>query len=906
MDFPFVEDTCGLQPPKANTTRCVVPQSEVPPTWAHPELKRLRNERKLFTGGNSSRLDVVDAAHNLVQQRVQRIKALHENKKAQLEALNKKRDALQKEIDDEDARVATFTDLALKVGDQLIYQKATRGNLESSDDKGLCSEAGSTLLPSLESVAGTSWLERPSHVDGSLVTDAVPWPIDVMQLQWTPLTAHHADDVEGIREFVKRFAPIAEVNDEGRVVGTEMFSEACIIETPSTPCLNTGCRYQHLQPEHNALIIRNVLSVLVQETPEISPKQRRICATADFVSTSLLSLKALLESGDDDGINALLITVLNVIIQRGWYLVLAQRTPAGPGAGSAIQPAKASWAPVNVAPRSCSVLDRILARDVRFAHNDEKTAAEHIAFACAAMSASNASAEDICKVCTGVFKEAPLAVVWRVAAAALRQQGEHLKARWVVETAIRMFPVDVYLRLEMMFLMIDLDDDPVDTIRFVGASLDVLTNQCNALILSRQRASWVTIFSKAIPFMIAFTAISLCSRNVSGVTVLLSSAVEACGRYVMSPYALQNLTLLFCVLRGNGNLDAASDLPIASISDVLFLLPRSPSPALVDVSTKFIKRQLDLCSQCAEAGIARVDHLRAALRVSILRLYEDDDQMVSDTLSMMDVEPRTYQAEVWGNYFELVDRREGGNVVVDTLNQIALQPTSSMWLHLKLLSVLAQYRTRSDVRNKLEAQIKLYSKVIRVEPQQMTTAMVSDSQTPARLKISAQSWLAYVMMCAAALQDPRQSLVLLRAIPKSLLSIHTDLSIAVFYEKLSHCLREAAMQKSGKILGAPGAKNIKGPFATTHAGVAPSLWETFKDIVREELLLLLESRNVWVSGLDYGCNHRMITSGHDFILRLYRDLPKLLPASLQRSCSEVRGLVLEVAVGLDAIHPLLS
>ncbi|CUG91799.1 Hypothetical protein, putative [Bodo saltans] len=602
------------------------------------------------------------------------------------------------------------------------------------------------------------------------------------------------------------------------------------------------------------------------------------------------------------------------------------------------------------------ILDRIFDKNLLYlSGTDERNALEHVAFECSnAIATASASlprngppirdhdiAAIIVKHAMIAFEEAQFAVLWRVAARALREVGQHHRAEWLLSTAVNMFPVDPHLRLELvhtMFAAAEVRDrtgafstsksgasalDVRGVMGVVSVSLDILTHQANALTLSKQKPVIVTVISKVIAYLLAYTSVRMAAFSREASTALLMCAVDAPGRYCIGPIALHNLAVLLALVRGVGNLDGICDviplasisdvyftlpqisrfspascppalgdatlsvmqqqlqlmarvateasipkfalvrgvgnldgicdvIPLASISDVYFTLPQisrfSPAscpPALGDATLSVMQQQLQLMARVSDGGVHPkvLENTRTAAYTAMIRAVPfgaDHQQLVGDILGKLDVEPRTFYSEVWGQYFSTMVEVDGRDVTLRTLKAITVQPNAPVWMHLRLASSLAELHCPLFLQERMQAVVTTTSKLMGLNMSQLTPELVADAQVHhQKFKQTALNWIAFVMCAATTRTHAADALMLLRAIPRSLLFIQLDLSIVLCFEQVAYCLRALAMDLEG---GATTTQPHANHAATGNkCSSLPSLpnnrLETFRDIILFFLVL---------------------------------------------------------------------
>lgn len=841
------------------------------------------------------------------------------------------------------------------------------------------------------------------NTTGSHLTNIPHARVQVIGVYWQPLACRvgpwQASQRDALKRWLDMFAPIAEVNNEGFVHGIARIDQACLMENTTGPCTRIGCRYQHLL--HTVAHLQIVCRHLLRGVSALFDRQSvHICRGADFVAESYDALAKLSVHSSTpkdivvDQIESLLISMTNHVIEAGWYTAMNPTsvldpsylhnsndggllpTPQQPMKRKFYRPPTVSTAaavfaaPVYTSPQPFTsqpgsamedashatiprrILERIFEKNLQYLSGaDERNALEHVALQCsttiatfAATNGASPSDEEVAamivKCAMSAFEEAPLAILWRLAARAMREVNNHSRAEWLLQTAMNMFPVDPHVRVELVHTMFAADDAAPGTnngrdfvrrvMGVVSTSLDILTHQANALTLSKQKPALVTVISKAIAYLLAYTAVQMAPKSREAATALLTCAVDAPGRYCIGPLALQNLAVLLALTRSVGTLEGIADiLPIASISDVCFTLSSkataglSPAAAasLSDATAKVMQQQLNLMARVGEAGAHPkvLESTRSAAYAAMIRAsFVAHPELVGDILSKLDMEPRTFYSEVWGQYFLAVAENDGRELALNTLKTITVQPHAPMWLQLRLASTLAMFHCPLFLHERLQAVVASMAKgiglitgnsnihqsapvTISVLQTLLTPDLVADPQAHhQKLKQTGLNWMAFVICAASQRSSPADALMLLRAIPRNLLTIQLDNSIVLCFEQIGYCLRAMADDLEAV---SPSGGSARQPVSI--AGL-PRL-DTFRDIVRSELELLKGTpTSQWLSAVDWHAE-QAITTAHMLTLEIYRNLPSLCPAvrSIQNSVAKLRCEVLDVAQSVGALHPLL-
>ena len=938
--LPSISGSIPAPPvPSGSLLHTIPPTADVCSSWIHPELKRLRTERNGRQTEPARKIQAVEESHDKVRKRLTRFEEHVESKKQQIDSLQRQLQALMEQRAEHEAKLTAAKKLEMMMGDQLTCQKViqsqwTMTGSSSSNGESLPPSGGGSPVPSPSSATmATTVVESNDPVGDaesiafryySTRTKQTPtaW-LETLGAAATPLASltsrgHHNNaptaQLDAIRSFLQYVAPTLEMDPtDGFVVSAVTFEAPCIVETGSTvACRNVACHYSHSNFVHYEVLIQHAVGSLARlQSPESLQRHSEpeaICVIAEFVSSVRIQLDRLMSlpanEETEEALLALYLKSVNTMVTNGWYqYVLGDLRNTSQGGVTIPLPLGPA---VPAVEDGTKILDGIFEKQYGYVHsNDEKRALEQLAYKCSGLGAKTAS--EVSSACMKFYEDVPLAIVWRVAIAAHRMEGDHDKALWMVRTALHLFPAESALHMELLDLLL-LKAERFDVVRSVLMdSVRVLGNQVQALVLARQRQSLQQTISRTIAFLLASTSTRIAATvgPDHAVQLLDPFLAEPCTLSMISPYALYNLFLLHALYRAIAQqveptlssspqqqqpsfsvtelLHIAQRVPLGSFSEVLFLIPvdiiRFPafSGVLKSVFQTQVQQLQQLLTLASDFQMAQknIDMIRLAMRITQLRLQAEDQTSVMDIFNNLDPDLRSGHAELWCAYVQLLLERDGPRAMRQFFLDLDISDATPCWLVYKFaasasyapIPTTSLHKTRSFLQH-IQHQWKLDSTLI--------STIVADSSMHTKLKINANNWLSFVLLhcILTSTEDPTSAFAMLRAVPKKLTNPHNEVSVAVCYERLALCLRSTTATFS---------------------------FDIFADILKEEAQTLAVS---WLCAMDYS-SRSVITVVHEFLLGVYKQLPSLCPPEALHVLFELRSIVLRVAEQCNAVHPLL-
>jgi hypothetical protein len=854
----------------------LAPVAQLPATWTHPDLKRLREDHRSYVADETPNIARAEALGNMLSLKISQLLASRDQQKAQIEALAKQLEAIQQGLLTTEASAAKWQTVERSWKDQIIFHKTI----------------GQTVLqlPLSSSDATAS----PSK-------DGGPVRRFSLSSQWSPISLrsfveHDSDAVS----FLKRLAPSMHLSAKDGCLLFPTFSEdPCILGSTAggnTPtCGNPLCVYAHADQTNHVL---RCVEYLLQFLEPFHGKGS-VCAVGEFVDRMhhlVVSINGVSAVSERKALVALH-TVASFILAFRLHkaLMLPGKATLEGGAALAAGPVenlaqlfpKASVATVKftlISKWLLSVSERKVALTAT-----EKALVDVLKEAPDLASMEQALIRDM--RCT-----APAPLTWRLLMAVKEAQGGGLEQiAWLAAKGIQLFPTSAELHLWHLSTAVrDSSVTEEECVQIFNRSSSIVSGQAFPLLMASSSSSSSSSGADSHQgshddmWSSALLAV-VCSKFKSSesLAAFLTSAIEHLGKFAPTVEMAFNVHLL---------LVAAHMMPFSSVSSSFLatsdvaapsILSRVPLSLHRDTAVRVPQAQLN--SDKARSAIMRFgkflernkafigEHkfqlLTNTLRSSVMRTRRIDSKLFHQSVQAFEPDPWASHLMLWDEYLSIVHATEGPAAALDVCK--ALEVTGDIALQLLAARHAVQMSPSAASHTQALAEaVSSFRKAKNIEhhPPTGMARLAGDAAAPSRLRVSIPHWVCFLTAYASTCSAVSDGLAVLRAIPRQVLE---DPSA-------SHALQwRLSIDTAALLVGLDDVKEFASGFETLLAGLTSSA--TLENCI--------------------GVRQQDVTVAHYFSLEVYRSIP-LLEWRLGR-ISELRAAVLSASISYGCLHPLL-
>nr|CCC47888.1 conserved hypothetical protein [Trypanosoma vivax Y486] len=800
------------------------PKTRVPDDWIHPTLRHQLLKRGRLRDTHVQRIEELEQQRGEMEALEHRCKQTISDKRRMLEEIDNYRKRVIVEIEEQEMMISRVQEVHSRLADQLIVQK--------------------TLIQQLGPYEMSSVMDQFPVSRCALTTSWTTWGFLTPCFAGTPAATHR---------FFDLYAPLFSTTDgtwsTQEVRAPVFFNEMCLIAEGRDGCNNPACPYWHQdQLSHVKLSAEKILA----RAATLSRGNQHQCdAVAMFerFRSAISNSKDLTEAVRTEQ------DMINVIANLGWtaaFLRDDQLEHNGEGECEA-EGGRIAWdAPLlpkvdpnnfqHVRPllrgeQECSMWDRLLS----------------------ASSSSSMTVEAV-----AIFQKEASSLAWRCIMRVAGHTPKHLL--WLAERGIEFSPTSPRIRLSHIAAMLRSECKMSDCVDACLQSARILSVQSAMRVLtSSDSIPWCERTARYIAYMVAMTCAHVAPTDPQEAKRLLTEVVEILGKICLLPLAQQNLTLMLVVLQQTGGLEGLNGLPLASISDVTFLLSEYFPCRPHESCANLLSRQLMIIRNCSDAGLSLelMETMRSAIHVSLMRAFSSDMHLVEQILSNYSVYSVEGITELWGDYLRLVWELDGTAALISVARRM-LSHCRAPLLFLRVVRCLDFHGV--DV----ESQVKGFVDGFAVS-HNISLDCVSNTAQCEKPNVAVVDWVPLLILYARRL-PPQQRVELLLQVPASIYCESVNLVLLLWFETV----------RTSVLLGDDGL---------------------FRCCTEYGLLLLREPFLHYFSAIDSEFDN-MVAIAHVAGLMLYRSLPVLLGASYHLT-AQYRKIVLEVCAELHVVHPHL-
>ncbi|KEG12318.1 hypothetical protein DQ04_01801030 [Trypanosoma grayi] len=794
----------------------IPPKTSVPDEWIHPALRQMLIQRGHPHNSSSQRIAVLEKQRSEIDDALRGMYQSLGEKKNTLQEMDLRRQRMMEEIEWGEGRISLLSSILKRLDEQIVLQKTS----------------------------GTQELHDTSNAEDH---QSPQCPLNVVSIVTRgQLTPCYRTDEATRRCFFSRYAPLFTLSDSPpmmaqRVTEPNFFDEACLMETDTDSCKNLACPYWHKdQLARVKLGVRHLISRYVLFTKGNSA----ICdASAIFEN-----LSALIDAASSL-VDAVRIQrdAVNCVVSLGWEKIFLLEDEEGEKEEGRKQ--IAGWE-TPLLPRLDKSLHHVtsLLRD-----QSESDMWAHIM--CATSGPLGGATE--------LFQKHSESLSWRCLMRVAGTTPDRLL--WLATQGVALFPTSPSIQLSYVLALLRSGCAMSDCVDACIRAAQSLSAQAATLTLSQRDVQWSETAARYNAYMIAVTCIHVSETDANAATKLLIAVTDVPGRFCLLPLAQQNLMLMLVALQQTGRLEGASSLPLASISDVAFVLSEHFPSRPLEVCRQLLTKQLTLLPRCNDAGIdvELTEWMRSAIHLSLMRAFSVDAKLVDQVLVKSPMHSETGLVAIWDEYLRLLGQSDG---VLSLLALVwsLLDSCQSPLLMVHFVQCLAFHG--EDVEAVTNAFIKQF-----VGIHGLSIENIHEMATCDVPGVPSMEWIPFLILYSRRL-CPRAQLGFLLGVPISLYCEVVELVLLLWLEALRASM---FLQED----------------------------EPFHRCVAHGLLLLREPFLRTFSPIDCDFDN-MISFAHVASLMVYRAVPVMLGAAHQLT-AHYRQIVLCVSAELHVVHPFL-